>query len=75
MKVYELSRGVRYEGSSVVAIYGSLEGAIKGAWEEAEKQMKIYPEDEWTITNEKKCIFYLANTMDEYIFVKERELL
>jgi hypothetical protein len=75
MTVYELSRGVRYEGSSVVAIYASLERAIRGAWEEAEKQSNIYPEDEWTIKSEKKCAFYLANTMDEYIFDKEREVI
>jgi hypothetical protein len=75
MKVYELSRGTKYEGSYVISICGSLERAILGAWEEAESQKKIYPDDEWTLTSDKDYLFYITNTMDDYIFVKERELI
>ena len=75
MKVYELSRGQKYEGSLVVGIYASFERAIEGAWKEADKHSKIYPNDEWTISSHEKYNFYLTNTMEEYIFVKERELI
>ena len=75
MKVYELSRGEKYEGSFVVGIYASLERAIEGAWKEAGKHIHVYPDDEWTISSKEKCTFYLVNTMEEYIFVKERELI
>ena len=75
MKVYELARGVRYEGSSVIAIYGSLEGAIEGAWKEAESQKRIYPDLEWNMQEEKKCVFYINSNYDDYIYIKEHELL
>jgi len=83
MKVYELSQGVRYEGSSVVAIYATADRAMVGAWEEAERLNKIYKstsenpskETEWTVSTEKKCLFYIANDLDDYIFVKEREVI
>lgn len=75
MKVYELSRGEKYEGSFVVGIYASFERAIEGAWKEAGKLIHIYPDDEWTVSNHEKYNFYLTNTMEEYVFVKERELI
>jgi len=83
MKVYEVSQGVRYEGSSVVAIYATADRAMVGAWEEAERLNKIYKstsenpskETEWTVSTEKKCLFYIANDLDDYIFVKEREVI
>jgi hypothetical protein len=83
MKVYEVSWGIRYEGSSVVAIYATAARAMVGAWEEAERLNKIYEstsenpskETEWTVSTEKKCLFYIANDLDDYIFVKEREVI
>ena len=83
MKVYEVSQGIRYEGSSVVAIYATADRAMVGAWEEAERLNKIYKstsenpseETEWTVSTEKKCLFYIANDLDDYIFVKEREVI
>ena len=75
MKVYELSLGVKYEGYSVIAIYASLERAVEGAWIEADKQNNIYPDVEWTVSSHEKYAFYLINDMEEYIFVKERELI
>jgi len=83
MKVYEVSQGVRYEGSSVVAIYATADRAMVGAWEEAERLNKIYKstsenpskETEWVVSAEKKCLFYIANDLDDYIFVKEREVI
>lgn len=80
MKVYELSKGEKYEGSRVVAIYATPERAILGAWEEAEHISNIYKTSsdegtEWTISNERNCLFYIVNDLDEYIFVKEREVI
>jgi hypothetical protein len=81
MKVYEVSQGARYEGSHVVAIYATADRAMVGAWEEAERLNKIYEstsEDfaaDWTVSAEKNCLFYIANNLDEYIFVKEREVI
>ena len=91
MKVYELSQGVRYEGSSVVAIYATADRAMVGAWEEAERLNKIYKstsenpssesesfftkDTEWVVSAEKKCLFYISNDLDDYIFVKEREVI
>ena len=83
MKVYEVSQGIRYEGSSVVAIYATADRAMVGAWEEAERLNKIYEstsenpskETEWTVSAEKKCLFYISNDLDDYIFVKEREVI
>lgn len=82
MKVYELSKGEKYEGSRVVAIYATPERAILGAWEEAEKINNIYKtssnddeETEWTISNERNCLFYIVNDLDEYLIVKEREVI
>ncbi len=82
MKVYELSRGVRYEGSRVVAIYATADRAMVGAWEEAERLNNIYKTSsndeqgtEWVVSTEKNCLFYIANDLDEYMFVKEREVI
>jgi hypothetical protein len=82
MKVYEVSQGARYEGSHVVAIYATADRAMVGAWEEAERINKIYKTSsndeqgtEWVVSAEKKCLFYISNDLDEYIFVKEREVI
>ncbi len=89
MKVYELSQGVRYEGSRVVAIYATADHAMVGAWEEAERLNKIYESSseesfasKWEVsteggprTYEKNCLFYIANDLDDYIFVKERKVI
>jgi len=82
MKVYEVSQGIRYEGSRVVAIYATADRAMVGAWEEAERLNNIYKTSsndeqgtEWAVSTEKNCLFYIANDLDEYIFVKEREVI
>ena len=82
MKVYEVSQGCRYEGSRVVAIYATADRAMVGAWEEAERLNNIYKTSsndeqgtEWAVSTEKNCLFYIANDLDEYIFVKEREVI
>jgi hypothetical protein len=82
MKVYEVSQGVRYEGSSVVAIYATADRAMVGAWEEAERLNKIYEstsenpskDTEWVVSA-KSVFFYISNDLDDYIFVKEREVI
>ena len=82
MKVYEVSQGIRYEGSRVVAIYATADRAMVGAWEEAERLNNIYKTSsndeqgtEWAVSTEKNCLFYIANDLDEYMFVKEREVI